>query len=270
MIGIRRRAKGARARTGWWRHRYLRRGLVGLAGIAVVFAAHTLWGSVALIERTKFPLRVLRVEGAFSHVTTPQLSAIIQPYAAGGFFATDVQAIKQALEGLPWVERASVRRVWPDALHVTVTEQRAVARWNDEGLVNPAGQVFYPAERAAQLQNLPLLEGPPRTSAQVLAALVKLNGQLSPLRLSVVRLSMDARRALRLTLSNGMEVTLGRKDSERQIERFVRFYPGTLDGRIAEVEEVDLRYTNGFAVKWRLSGNGAAGRAGAKNSGDRA
>ena len=42
------------------------------------------------------------------------------------------------------------------------------------------------------------------------------------------------------------------------------------DGRIAEVEEVDLRYTNGFAVKWRLSGNGAAGRAGAKNSGDRA
>jgi cell division protein FtsQ len=274
MIGTRRRARGARTGTGWWRHRYLRRGLVGLAGVVVVFAAHTLWGSVALIERTKFPFRVLRVEGAFAHVTTPQLTTIIGPYATGGFFATDVQAIKQALEELPWVERASVRRVWPDVLHVTVTEQRAVARWNDDGLVNPAGQVFYPAERDARLQNLPQLEGPSRTSMQVMAALTRFDGQLSPLRLSVARLSMDARRAWRLTLSNGMEVTLGRKDSERQIERFVRFYPGTLDGRIAEVEEVDLRYTNGFAVKWRLSGNdsgnGAAGRAGAKNGGDRA
>jgi cell division protein FtsQ len=159
--------------------------------------------------------------------------------------------------------------VWPDVLHVTVTEERALARWLDEGLVNPAGQVFYPAERTAELHKLPLLEGPPHTSVQVMSAFVKFSGQLAPLGLGIVRLSMDARRAWRLTLSNGMELTLGRKDSERQMERFARFYPVTLDGRIADVKEVDLRYANGFAVKWRLSGNDAARRLGTKNTGDR-
>jgi cell division protein FtsQ len=151
-----------------------------------------------------------------------------------------------------------------------VTEERAVARWQDEGLVNAAGQVFYPAVNDAQLQKLPLLEGPPRTSTQVMNAFVKLNEQLAPLGLRTARLRMDARRSWRLTLSNGMGLILGRKDSERQLERFVRFYPGTLDGRIADVEEVDLRYTNGFAARWRLSGSDAAGRPGAKHSGDKA
>jgi cell division protein FtsQ len=259
-----------RAGASVWRHRFVRGGLAGLAGIAAIFTAHSLWDRAAIIERANFPFKMLRVEGAFEHVATQQLSAIIGPYAVGGFFKTDVQAIKQALEDLPWVERASVRRVWPDVLHVTVMEERAAARWRDEGLVNPAGQVFYPAERTAELQQLPLLEGPPRTSAQVMNTFVKLNGQLAPLGLGIVRLSMDARRAWRMTLNNGMELTLGRKDSERQFERFVRFYPGTLDGRIADVKEVDLRYTNGFAVKWRLSGNDAARRPGAKNTGDKA
>jgi len=267
-MSVRKRGR-SRAWTSVWRHPYARGGLAGLAAIAVIVTAHALWSRAESIERTEFPFKVLRVEGSFDHVTTPQLSAIIGPYATEGFFETDVQAIKQALEELPWVERASVRRVWPDVLHVTVTEERAAARWRDEGLVNPAGQVFYPAERAAELQTLPLLEGPPRTSVQVMNAFVKFSGQLAPLGLGIARLSMDARRAWRITLNNGMELTLGRKDSGRQIERFVRFYPGALDGRIADVKEVDLRYTNGFAVKWRLSGDDAARRPRAKNTGDK-
>jgi cell division protein FtsQ len=261
-----------RART-WgavWRHRHVRRGLAGLVVLAVVFTAHSLWERVARMERTSFPFKVLRVEGTFAHVNAPELSVIVAPYAAEGFFETDVRAIKQALEGLPWVERASVRRVWPDVLHVTVTEEQAVARWHDGGLVNPAGQLFHPAELDAEARKLPMLEGPPRTSALVMNAYLRMGDQLAPRGVAITSLSMDARRSWRLMLDNGMRLTLGRKDSEKQLERYVRFYPGTLAERSAEVEEVDLRYSNGFAVKWRLSGNGAAGRPGTKNTGDKA
>lgn len=254
--------------TPAWRHRYVGRALIALVGATAAFAAHALWGDVALIESTKFPFRALRVEGTFEHVTAPQLTAVVAPYAADGFFKADVRAIKQALEDLPWVYQASVRRVWPDVLHVTVTEESAVARWQEEGLVNREGRVFYPPERDVRLQGLPLLQGPPRTSVQVMNAYVRLNEQLAPVGLRIACLSMDARRSWRLALDNGMKLTLGRKDSERQLERFVRFYSGTLDGRIADVEEVDLRYTSGFAVRWRMSRENAARGPGAKNTGD--
>ncbi|MCC6207749.1 MAG: cell division protein FtsQ/DivIB [Gammaproteobacteria bacterium] len=267
---MKRRRQRTRAWKGLWRHQNLRRGLAGFAGLAVVFAAYTLWGSVALMERTRFPFKVLRVEGSFAHVTAPELSAIVAPYAAAGFFETDVKVIKQALEELPWVERASVRRMWPDVLQVTVTEERAVARWQEGGLVNPAGQVFHPAELDAEAAKLPLLAGPTRTSAQVMGAYVRMSEPLASQGIAITSLSMDARRSWRLTLDNGMRLTLGRKDSERQLERFARFYPGGLAGRVADVEEVDLRYTNGFAVKWRLTGSDAARRPVAKNTGDKA
>ncbi len=48
-----------------------------------------------------------------------------------------------------------------------------------------------------------------------------------------------------------MRVMLGRGDGYQRLLRFVRFYHRALQGRTAEVELVDLRYSNGFAVRWK-------------------
>lgn len=246
----------------------LRRWLAAPLVVAVV--ALTSWafaeGIVAPPE-PDFPIRTLKVEATFKEVSAQEVAAVVVPLVARGFFETDVGAIKQGLNALPWVQSVSVRRVWPDALHVTVIEQEAVAQWADVGLLNPDGELFTPAatERSA---GLPRLEGPPRTSQLVMARYRQLSARLDPLGLGIERLSMDPRRAWELTLDNGVTLILGRKDTERQVQRFVRHWPGVIAARAAEIAEVDLRYPSGFAVKWHAQG--APAQAGvARRTGDK-
>lgn len=218
-------------------------------------------GVVTLPEAPDFPIRTLKVEATFERVSAQEVAAVVAPLVAEGFFETDVGSIKQGLNALPWVRNVAVRRVWPDALHVTVIEQAAVALWADEGLLNPDGELFMPADRA-RIDGLPLLEGPPRTSQQVMAQYQRLSSHLDPLGLGIERLSMDPRRAWKVTLDNGITLVLGRRDAEHQLQRFVRYWPGVIAARAAEIAEVDLRYPSGFAVKWQAAG--AQARAGDK------
>jgi cell division protein FtsQ len=69
--------------------------------------------------------------------------------------------------------------------------------------------------------------------------------------LVIDELHQDARRAWHLKLSNGMSVELGRKDPLQRLARFIGVYPAILASTTAAViEQVDLRYSNGFALRW--------------------
>ncbi len=249
----------ARARFRRWLPLPLAAGVVALAAFALAE------GMVSLPE-LDFPIRTLKVEATFQMVGSEEIANAVAPLVAQGFFGTDVGVVKEQLVALPWVRSVEVRRVWPDALHITVIEQQAVAAWANEGLLNPAGELFSPAGTGRHA-GLPRLEGPARTSQQVMSQYQRLSARLEPLGLRIDRLSMDARRSWKLVLSNGMTLVIGRRDTEEQIERFARFWPGVMAARAAEIAEIDLRYPTGFAVKWQPA---AAAQAGAgKKTGDR-
>ncbi len=225
-----------------------------LALVAGVFAS----GLVTLpLPEAEFPLRTLRVESAFERVSRDEILSVVQPHAAAGFFGADMAGIRRELLALPWVRAASVRRVWPDTLQVTLIEEHAVARWDEGGLVNGEGEVFHPPR--AEGEGLPLLAGPESSAPQVVAFHRQAQSRLDPLGLRITALTMDARRSWEMTLSNGIRLTLGSKDAERQIARFVEFYPRVLAARAAEIERIDLRYSNGFAVRWQASARAANG-----------
>ena len=71
-----------------------------------------------------WPLRTLRVQGALARVDRAQLQAAVLPHARRGFFAVDLGAIQRTVDALPWVERAQVRKHWPDVLEVRIVEHR--------------------------------------------------------------------------------------------------------------------------------------------------
>jgi cell division septal protein FtsQ len=53
----------------------------------------------------------------------------------GGFVSADLEALRSAVQGLAWVDRARVQRLWPDRIRIEVVEQQAAARWGEDGLL---------------------------------------------------------------------------------------------------------------------------------------
>ena len=216
--------------------------------VAVVLAGAVVWGVERLRDPHTLPLRAVQVEGEFRHLSEVELQQAVLPHVRGGFFTVDVARVQRAAQSLPWVQQASVRRVWPDTLQVHVVEQRAVARWGGQGLLNAEGELFRPAENLPE--GLPELHGPEGREAAVLLQYGDALRLLAPGGLKVARLVQDERRAWTLELEGGVTLALGRGDPNARLARFVRVYPTVFAERAARLRAVDLRYSNGFAVRW--------------------
>lgn len=242
-----------------WMNRRLLGALVLFGGLGSLLGV----GAWRLAQPDTLPILSVQVQGEFRYLDKAALHAVLSEPASGGFFNVDVHAVKRAAESLPWVDRASVRRVWPDGLQVVVQEQVPLARWRqpDGGvaLVNVRGEVFAPQSLAGEplapaLAALPVFFAPQATDVAAVAVAEHyqhLSAMLAPLGLAIAELGFNPRRAWRLQLSNGLQLLLGRGGDETLLDRFVYAWPLALASRVTAMERVDLRYTNGFAVRWK-------------------
>ncbi len=228
--------------------------LLGWLIVAAGVVAAASWAAEKVAQPDILPLRSVQVDGKFIHIQPAEIRAVMMPFADQGFVYVDTESVRREIESLPWVKRAGVYRVWPDTLRVTVTEQQAVARWQEGGLVNPAGELFAPSP-ASYPQDLPLFQGPEAMQGTMVRRYREMQRILAPLHFSVARLEMDPRHAWRLALDNGMVLVLGhQEESHERLLRFVHSYNGVLAARADRIEQIDLRYTNGFAVRWKPAG----------------
>ena len=217
----------------------------GLMAVLVVTVIVT--GFVWMMKPATLPIRQVHIEGKFLRLDTYRLQELVTDKVRGGFFNIDVAAIRNALVALPWVNDVSVHRVWPDGLRVIVNEQTAVVRWNETGLLNDQGHYFSP-EKDTSPHDLPLLQGPEESQELLLERFKFLKQTYG---LSVVRLQLNERRAWKFELENGLSVVLGRKDFDSRAERFVNVVIKNLGEKSSQAREIDMRYTNGFAVRWK-------------------
>ncbi|MFT4179836.1 MAG: cell division protein FtsQ/DivIB [Thermomonas sp.] len=194
----------------------------------------------------RWPLRTLRVQGELKQVDEAKLRAAVLPYAQRGFFAVELDDIQQAVNTLPWVEHAEVRKHWPDVLEVRISEHRPFARWGEDKLLSEQGRLF-PAAGLPVPANLPELDGPETRTADVVALYEQAKTQLAGVR-GVV---LDPRGSWSIHLNNGTEVVLGRSDMQQRLERFVPLLPQLAARHPGQqLVRADLRYTNGFALTW--------------------
>lgn len=196
------------------------------------------------------PIKHVSVEGSFEHTNKNDLVAAVTPYVKGSFLNIDVVSIRRAGEVLPWVRQVQVRRIWPDTLFLQVDEHRAIAQWGKTGLVNEDGNVFHPPKNTLP-KGLVMMHGSEGSSELMTKRLVKIHKQMSGLGLKVTQLKMDERRAWQLTFSNGMNVLLGRANSQQRLDRFAAVYKTGLKQFEQQIDGVDMRYTNGLAVIWK-------------------
>jgi cell division protein FtsQ len=190
----------------------------------------------------------VRVAGDFKHVSRSALEQVVADQITKGFFEVDVEAVRVASRALPWVREASVRLVWPDSLHVAIVERKPAARWNGGSLMERDGALFQPHGKAHEL-NLPELFGPADSEREVLAAHGRFRTVLGPLGGGIESLRLLERGGWRLMLANGTTLVLADGQDDATLKRFARVAAKEIAEHLDQIEQVDLRYAGGFAVR---------------------
>ncbi|HEX7748706.1 MAG TPA: cell division protein FtsQ/DivIB [Bordetella sp.] len=238
---------------------------LAVLAVAAMLAAGVVWVS----QRPYFVLRSIDLAPApnssLHYVSAGAVRSHITGRVKGDFFTVNLNQVRSLFESVPWVRRASVRRIWPDALRVSIEEQQPLALWNENQMINTWGEAF--TANTGELDDdtkLPQFSGPDGSQELVVQRYAELARWFAPLNLHVTQLDLSPRYAWRVTLSNGLVLELGRDPAadaadplgipgamsfSARVQRFVQAWPalqGKLDGR--EVTQADLRYPNGFAL----------------------
>jgi cell division protein FtsQ len=221
--------------------------LVLCATAGIVVAAVT-W----LVRQPAFAFREVVVTTKLVHASGAHLESVVREELAGTFFTLDLDRAGRALARVPWVRSVALRRQWPKRLEIDVAEREPLARWNEAALVDTRGEVFS-AEWDGEL---PQFIGPDGQSQSVTARYREWSAMLAPLGLSIRTLALSPRGGWEIGTvdSSGapMTVELGRDDPSARLARFVAAHDRTV-GALARagrrIEQVDLRYRNGFAAR---------------------
>ena len=205
------------------------------------------WGALVYSDPAALPIRKVLVDGEFTHLDPEHLKAAVVESVDAGFFGLDVGRIQRRLLDEPWIRAASIRRVWPDALQVSIVEQTPAARWGDAMAMNEVGDLFAPD--AEQLPaDLVRLDGPLGSELAVLTEYRRIRHRLADVGLEVTALSLSERHAWTIHTADNKELVVGRQSLYPRLARFVVGYRRSLQEVWAQIRRVDLRYTNGFAV----------------------
>ncbi len=189
-------------------------------------------------------------EGSFRYLDKQEMFSRIVPYLSGSSFWIDMVRAKHEIQGMPWVREVEMRRDFPSAVQITVSEYKPVARWvRDDfqaGLVGEDGSVFQANYQGQLLE----LDGDIRELSNMLEQYRAFSSQLKPLRLKILRLQYTPRASWGMILDNGVELKLGTENVSGRLARFVEYWPRELAVNAENIEYVDMRYPKAFAVRF--------------------
>jgi len=238
--------------------------LLKVAAVCGVLAVIVLGGQ-RLLDSLDQPITRVEVTGELKQIDETAIANWVQRQITEGVLLTDLNRLQSQLQALPWVARVAVRRKWPGVLHVSLQEHVPVARWNEKALMTAQGLVFEPLQLPT-MDGAPLLKGVDSNSREVLQQFVRLQAELAELSFRVVTVQKSERGAWLLQLLSAealaaaetkpdalIDVALGKHELAARIERFKNLYHSVLKAKLNEIERVDLRYTNGVAVQWKIA-----------------
>jgi cell division protein FtsQ len=197
----------------------------------------------------RWPFRQLSVHGAFQRVSIEEVRAQALPVLKPGYFAVDLNLVRERVSALPWIEHAEVRKRWPDHIEITINEREPIAAWGSDRLLSASGNLFsVPASTVPD--GLPRFNGPPELRLAVRDFYREATTTLKPLGLTPIGVVLSDRGAWTMALSNGSELLLGREQAAQRLTRFAAVYQKLMDADTNRLQRADLRYENGFALRW--------------------
>jgi cell division protein FtsQ len=147
-------ALAAVATLGFGVHTLYRLGILGDALAAAQMRLLELSGRAGLV------VEHIYAEGR-ERTSAMEIIRSLESYQDSFILTVDTNAVKERLEGLPWVRQATVTRQLPTTLLVRIEEHRPLALWVHDGrrrLIGQDGEVV-PVRDVGRFRRLPVLRG---------------------------------------------------------------------------------------------------------------
>jgi cell division protein FtsQ len=197
--------------------------LLSSLSLLIVFAAVILLIADYVLQPDRFPVSRISFIGEFRHVEKSALQENVSPYIGNNFFAIDLQGLE------------------------------LIASWNKTAWVTSDAEIVEIPN--LKMRELPRWFGPQGTQVLVQLRYHQFSNLLADVDMKLKQLTYSQRGAWQLIAVNDerkeqVNIRLGRRDMEDRLFRFSRAYGQTLVKLEQRLVSVDLRYPNGFAVKW--------------------
>lgn len=220
-------------------------------------------GGVVLANSGVFTVRQVTVSGV-SHITAEEMTELAAVPEGTTLLNVDANGITSRLTSNPWVQSASVDRVFPDTLNLNITERsisavvsvtvddsNTVQRWalapdgmwltelpdqnSAEGQALPAS-IYEDAANALEITDIPYGSTPEAgkycNNANVENALSIIDGMTTELADQIKSVSAASSNSTTLTLDNGVEIAFGNsqdiRDKERVCLELLKEYEGKI------------------------------------------
>ncbi len=233
----------------------------------LVLTLLTSWWLINWLNKPgNFSFKKIELINQLHNQESKELTSIAAKALNGGFFSLNIEQFKsEFLTQLPWVKSVAIRKIWPDKLLLEIVEHKPVARWLSVDknmpetitqLLSQQGHIFTPdlsSRQKKKFMYMALLTGTKNNAQQVLKNCVQFNQQLKLLNSGIKQCGMNKRRSWRIKLftDNNVAIKLGKKNITAHLERFIKAFSGPLKIYLKAVDIADLRYANGFSIKWK-------------------
>jgi len=235
---------------------------IGLGGHADIVRERLAEARDSIANSVGFQITSISLSGE-KQLTREEILGIAGITGRSSLLFLNADDARNRLKANPWIADATILKLFPDRLHISVTERRAFALWQKDGrvqVVSRDGTVVEPFV-APHVAHLPLVVG--KGANEKAADFLTVMDNYPALRDQVRAYILVADRRWNLKLKNGIDVRLPEADPATAIESLIAL---DKDRRLLsrDITAVDLRISDRVTV--RLSDAAAAARAEALKS----
>ncbi len=203
-----------------------------------------------MIKSEHWEISNVVIDAEFKRVNSEQIRITVAANKQRSFFKLNANEIRDNLLQIPWVKEVSVNKKWPDTLRIRLKEHKAVAVWNELKLLNSNGDIFE-VDSLEDLSSLPHFNSKTANSKIVWNKYMRFNDIIKNIGFDIVSCEISTIGSWNLVLNNGINLIVGSDYQDAKLVRLAETWESLLKTNETLPSYVDLRYTNGYAVKWQ-------------------
>ena len=188
-------------------------------------------------------------------LTAPQYHALNQTMQAqpvGSFFTADLPTLQQAALQLPWIAEVSIHRDWNRGVVISALPRQPVAKFGSERLIDASGQAYIPADRRSlQQPDFVTLQGDTSQSSVIMQMMQQVNSWYKPAGIEVQDVFLSPRMTWLFRFNDGMRIIVDNENTYQKLFSVSQLLVNQLADKKEQIQSLDLRYKNGFAITWK-------------------